>query len=101
MAGVPGTNSDAEMHDKAVELIRDVFDTAARMRSVDRKAVNRPRPAKLRYSSHADLVRDFVDSAGAMPNFAAQLGLITQNEAIAILRRTRSAHPELDKWLMT
>jgi len=88
------------MRDKAIELIRDAYDTAAKMRNVDVEAVNVTRPPKLRYSSQADLIRDFIDSAGAMLNFARQLGLISEDEAIAILRETGSAHPELDDWLM-
>ena len=59
------------------------------------------RPPKLRSKSHADLVREFLSRAGVMLNLAGELGLVTQDEAVAILRDTGSDHPELDEWLTT
>lgn len=99
--GVTAQSSDSQMRERAIELIRDAYEIAAKMKNVDLDAINAPRPAKLRYSSQADLVRDFIDSAGAILDFAGKLGLVNQDEAIAILRETGSAHPELDDWLRT
>ncbi len=100
LRAVAGQSADSLIHDQAVRLIRDAYEIAAKMRNVDLESVNRPRPANLRYRSHAELVRDFTDSAGAMLNFAGELGLITQDEAIAILRDIGLAHPEIEEWLM-
>ena len=71
------------------------------MRSVDLDAVNRPRPPQLRYQAQHELVREFVKRAGAMLDFAGQLGLINPDEAVEILRAVGTDHPELGGMLMS
>jgi hypothetical protein len=95
------TTSDADLHRRAVELVRAAYDIADRMRSVDLAAVNGPRPPKLRYQAQHELVREFLHVAGAMLDFAGQLGLIDSDEDAEIRRAVGRDHPELEEMLMS
>ena len=95
------TSSDEDLHRKAVQLVRAAYEIADRMRSVDLTAVNRPRPAKLRYQAQHELVREYLGRAGAMLDFAGQLGLIKADEAVEILRAVGMDHPEVEDMLMS
>ena len=94
-----GKQRDERLHRKAVELVRDAYDIADRMRNVDLAAINEPRPPTLRYHAQYELVREFVVQAGTMLDFACSLGLIEADEAAEILRAVGHDHPELDQWL--
>jgi hypothetical protein len=43
------THHDEELHRKAVELVREAYDMADKMRKVNLDALNEPRPPTLRY----------------------------------------------------
>jgi hypothetical protein len=85
----------SDLEERATELVREAFDIAAQMQGVDLAALNEARPAKLRYGSKSDLVRDFTSQATAMLEFAVKLGLITVEEDGAIMREVATRHPEL------
>ena len=90
----------AQTRKAARRLIEDAYQTAADMQNVDLKAVNAPRPPNLRYQTQAELVREFLERANAIMQFAGELGLITPDEARALLRRHGRTHPELEAFLM-
>jgi hypothetical protein len=94
-----GKQRDERLHRKAVELVRAAYDIADRMRNVDLAAINDPRPATLRYHAQYELVMEFINRAGAMLNFAEELGLIDTDESVVILRDLGTDHRELFQWL--
>ncbi len=49
---------------------------ADKMRKVNLDALNEPRPPTLRYHAQYEVVMEFLNRAGAMLQFAGQLGLI-------------------------
>ena len=59
-------------------------------------ALNEPRPPTMRYHAQYEVVVEFLNRAGAMLEFAGQLGLIDSDENGEILR---SISPELTQWL--
>jgi hypothetical protein len=65
------------------------------MRSVDLAAINDVRLPTLRYHAQYELVREFLERAGAMLEFAGQLGLIESEEDGEIRRSFARDHPEL------
>jgi hypothetical protein len=92
------SNRDEQLRRKAVELIRAAYDVADRMREgVDLDALNESRPPTLRYHAQYELVREFIDRANAMSDFAGRLGLIDSDEDVAIVRD----HPDLWQWMET
>ena len=93
------TSRDEQLHVKAVELIRAAYDVVDGMRQVDLAALNDPRPPTLRYHAQYELVRDFLERAGTMLEFAGQLGLIGSEENGEIMRSVAHDHPELFQWL--
>jgi hypothetical protein len=88
-------NRDEKLHRKAVELVRAAYDAADGMRNVNLDALNEPRPPTLRYHAQYELVREFVERANAMLNFAGDLGLIDSDEVLAI----RRDHLDLSQWM--
>jgi uncharacterized protein YlaN (UPF0358 family) len=90
------THHDEELHWKAVELVREAYDMADKMRKVNLDALNEPRPPTMRYHVQYEVVMAFLNRAGAMLEFAGQLGLIDSEENGEILR---SISPELTQWL--
>ncbi len=74
------------VHDRALALVRDAFQQAIAVRSVDLDGVNGPRPAELRYHSQLELFRDYWHAAGAVATFAVNMALITPADAQEILR---------------
>jgi hypothetical protein len=97
LGGASPSNRDEHLSRKAVELVRAAYDVADRMRKVDLDAVNEPRPPTLRYHAQYELVREFIERANAMREFAGRLGLIDSNEEAAIVRD----HPDLWQWMET
>jgi len=91
-----GKQRDERLHRKAVELVRAAYDIADRMRDVDLAALNEARRPTLRYHAQYELVMEFINRAGAMLDFAGQLGLIDSDESVAILRHF---NPDLYQWL--
>ena len=87
--------NDSKLTERASELIREAFDMAAQVQNVDLAALNEGRPAKLRYGSKSDLVREFTSRANAMLEFAVKLGLITVEEDGAMVREAAARHPDL------
>jgi hypothetical protein len=69
---------------------------ADKMRKLNLDALNEPRPRTMRYHAHYEVVMEFLNRAGAMLEFAGQLGLIDSEESGGILR---SISPELTQWL--
>jgi len=69
------------------------------MRTVHLDSLNEARPPTLRYHAQYEIVREFLERAGAMLNFADQLGLIDSQEDGEILRSFARDHPELYQWL--
>jgi hypothetical protein len=49
------THHEEELHRKAVELVREAYDMADKMRKVNLDALNEPRPPTMRY--HAEIGR--------------------------------------------
>ena len=90
---------DEQLHLKAVELVRAAYDMAARMRRVDLAAINEPRPPTLRYHAQYELVREFIERANTMLDFAGQLGLIESEEDAEMRRSLAHDHGELLQWL--
>ena len=90
------THHDEELHRKAVELVRAAYAMADNMRKVNLDALNEPRPPTMRYHAQYEVVMEFLNRAGAMLEFAGQLGLIDSDENGEILR---SISPELIRWL--
>jgi len=90
------THHDEELHRKAVELVREAYDMADKMRKVNLDALNYPRPSKMRYHAQYEVVMEFLNRAGAMLEFAGQLGLIDSEESGEILK---AISPELTQWL--
>jgi hypothetical protein len=90
---------EEHLHRRAVELIRAAYDIADGMRNVDLAALNEPRPPTLRYHAQYELVIEFINRAGAMLEFAGQLGLIESEEDAEIGRSVGRDHPELFQWL--
>ena len=90
------TYHDEELHRKAVELVREAYDMADKMRKVNLDALNEPRPPTMRYHAQYEVVVEFLNRAGAMLEFAGQLGLIDAQENGEILR---SISPQLIQWL--
>lgn len=88
--------SDDALHKKAIELVREAYDMADRMRNVNLDKVNEPRPPTLRYHAQYELVRNSITRANGMLDLAGQLNLIGPDEAAEILR---SISPELTQWL--
>lgn len=73
-------------HDRALRLVRDGYQMAIDMQTVDLDRINRARPPELRYATRADLLRDFWHAAGAVATFAVQVKLISPSDAQEILR---------------
>jgi uncharacterized protein YlaN (UPF0358 family) len=90
------THHDEELHRKAVELVRNAYDMADKMRKVNLDALNEARPPTMRYHAQYEVVMEFLNRAGAMLEFAGQLGLIDSEENGEILRSISS---ELTQWL--
>ena len=65
------------------------------MRKVNLDALNEARPPTLRYNAQHELVREFIERASALLNFAGQLGLIDFAEDAAL----RRDHPDLSQWM--
>lgn len=68
-------------------------------------SINRVRPAEYRYCTKAEVVREFVASAGACSTFAVNLGLLTpeedgqfRREFDPALRAFLAEHPALQGW---
>jgi hypothetical protein len=93
------TSRDEKLHLKAVELIRAAYDLVDGMRRVDLAALNEARPPTLRYHAQYELVREFINRANTMLDFATKLGLIDPEEDGEIRRSVGRDHPELGKWL--
>jgi hypothetical protein len=90
---------DERLNRKAVELVRHAYQIADGMRNVDLAALNGGRPPTRRYQAQHDLVREFLERADAMLDFAGKLDLIDSDEPLAILLDVAKDHAELDKWL--
>lgn len=90
-----GNTRDEQLHDKAVELIREAYEAADGMRKVRLDALNEGRPPTRRYHAQHELVREFIERAGAMSDFAGRLGLIDSGEDVAIVRD----HADLWQWM--
>ena len=93
------TSRDEKLHLRAVELVREAYEMADAMRTVHLDALNEARPPTLRYHAQYEIVREFLAQAGAMLNFAGQLGLIDSEEDGEILRSFARDHGELFQWL--
>jgi hypothetical protein len=85
------THHDEELHLKAVELVREAYDMADKMRKVNLDALNEPRPATMRYHAQYEVVMELLNRAGAMLEFAGQLGPIDSEENGASLSRRLSS----------
>jgi hypothetical protein len=72
--------------DRALKLVRDCYQAAVAMQTVDLESINRVRPPELRYGTRAELVREFWNAAGAVATFAVQMQLISPSDAEEILR---------------
>jgi hypothetical protein len=79
------------MRDGALKLVREGYDAAIAMRSVDLRVLNAPRPPELQYTSHDQLFREFWNAASAVARFAVVMGLITPADDEKILRDHSSA----------
>lgn len=88
-------NRDERLHQKALKLVRAAYDAADGMRKVDLDALNNGRPPTRRYHTQHELVREFIERASAMLNFAGHLGLIDSDEDVAMRRN----HADLWEWM--
>jgi hypothetical protein len=68
------SHHDEELHRKAVELVREAYDMADKMRKVNLDALNEPRPPTMRYHAQYEVVMAFLNRAGAMLSSRASLG---------------------------
>lgn len=89
------SNRDERLHRKAIDLVRVAYDAADGMRAVDVDVLNGGRPPTRRYRAQYELVREFIERASAMLEFAGQLGLIDSDEDLAMRRN----HADLWEWM--
>jgi hypothetical protein len=90
----------AQTRKAARRLIEEAYETAADIQNVNLEAVNAPRRPNLRYQTQFELVREFLERANAIMQFAGDLGLITPDEARALLITHGRTNPELEAFLM-
>jgi hypothetical protein len=76
---------------EALYRVSSAYSMALSMRSANLSAINAARPPDLRYSSQAELVREFWHAANAISTFAVQLELISPRDAQEILAYFGSA----------
>jgi hypothetical protein len=69
----------------ALYRVSYAYSIALSMRSANLSAINAARPPDLRYSSQAELVREFWHAANAISTFAVQLELISPQDARELL----------------
>lgn len=79
----------------AIELVRAAYEAADGMRKVDLDALNGGRPPTRRYHAQYELVREFIERAGAMLDFAGRLGLIEPDQDLEI----RRDHADMWGWM--
>lgn len=79
-------STDEVIRRQASELVVQAHEHAAGMRDVSLDVVNRVRPPAMRYSSHADVVREFLTAATAVASFAVRMNLISSEDMATIMR---------------
>ena len=89
------------LYEKALQLVRKEYQTAADMRAFALRVgvdhINRVRPPSIRYGSVEEVFREFMHGAGAVADFAVELGLISPEEAGQVIRDLYAAQPELPR----
>ncbi len=80
---------------RALERVRAQYEYAAGMSELSLQSVNRVRPPSMQYRSINELVREWLAAAGAVCTFAVNIGVITPQEALQIIRDFQAAHPDM------
>ena len=93
--GSCGRNIVETLRTRALILVREQYEWAARMKHTPIERINRVRPPALQYRSPDEMVREWLACAGAVANFAHELGLITTEEAKQVILDFCAAHPEM------
>jgi hypothetical protein len=88
--------SRAQLRQRALELVREHYEIAGRMRNVSLGRLNRSRPPSLRYHRREEVEREWLAMAGAVSTFAVNLGLITPDEDRQVILDFQVKYPERD-----
>jgi hypothetical protein len=85
-----------ELKKKALDKVREAYESAARMKGVNLDSVNRVRAESERFRSAEALLSYWFGLAAAVSRFAVSLKLITPEQSLQVILETRSAHPVLE-----
>lgn len=83
------------LSDVALVRLRDEYEVAARIGSVPLSALNRGQAASAQYRTIDEVVDHWLTRAEAISTFLVGLGLISGEQAMAIVVDFYRAHPEL------
>ena len=90
---------DEQIDLRAAELVRAAYDVVDGIRkSISPNSMRRDL-RRFRYRRQYEFVREFLERAGTMLEFAGQLGLIDSDENGEIMRSVALDLPELFEWL--
>ena len=81
----------------AVERVREAYEDIVRLGGLRLEQVNRLRHPAERYCSMQEYVRELWARAGAVSTFAVNVGLITPDQALQIIRDFMDEHPHVPR----
>jgi ribonuclease HI len=94
-AAAPIENDPRDLRQAAWDLVREGYYAAANMAGSDLGALNSTRPPGMRYASETQLIREFLQMAGAVSTFAVRLGLVSPTELTEFLQEFHADQPDL------
>ena len=80
---------------KALDLIAEQYEQAAGVHRTGFERLNRVRPTSLRYTSQFELDREYLSMAAAVVTFAVNMGLVSPDDVLQIMKQYFAAHSEL------
>jgi hypothetical protein len=84
-----------DLRRRALYLVEESYKHAGAVARLDLDTINSVRPAPMCYQSRAELAREWLARAGALADFATNLGLITPDQALSMVLAFSKDNPDV------